>query len=415
MAPFALTDQFGKVIAYLIYFGIGVSFGSVLEMAGFADSRRLAGQFYFRNITVLKVMFTAIVTAMVLVFLSSALGWLDYPRVYVNPTYLVPGIIGGLIMGVGFILGGFCPGTSLVAVSNLRIDALFFFVGVSAGVFAFGESVGRFTEFFYSSSMGRFTLPEWLGAPTGIVVVGVVAMALFMFWGGEKLERKFGSPQEYAAVRVLPVRIRYGASAGLMGLALLALILGQPSAEDRWQRAGTETHALLVERGAFIHPGELLQLSQNRQIKLLILDVRSEAEYNVFHLTDSRRVEMEEIDEGILSLELLNADANTVTVLLSNAEERATRAWQRLKADRVLNTYVLDSGINGWVDLFGSQALAPRAGSKPVGTMRHAFPAALGAAQPGADLDVLSHEHRQLSFEPKVKLQTKKKLGGGCG
>ncbi|MCA9756022.1 MAG: YeeE/YedE family protein [Candidatus Eisenbacteria bacterium] len=415
MAPFALVDQFGKTIAYLIYFAIGLGFGATLEMAGFSDSRRLAGQFYLRNLTVLKVMFTAIITAMVLVFLSSALGLLDYPRVYVNPTYLVPGIVGGLVMGVGFILGGFCPGTSLVAVSTLKVDALFFFLGVCIGVFSFGESVGRINEFFYSSSMGRFTLPEWLGAPTGFVVVGVVLMALFMFWGGEKLEAKFGGPEEYAAVRVLPTRIHHLAAASLLGLALVTLVIGQPNAEERWNRAGKETHSMLENRAAYIEPGELLSLSQNRQVRLLMLDVRSEAEYNVFHLEDARRVDMHEVEEGLLSLELLQAPNNTVTVLIANDEVRSTEAWRRLKADRVLNAYILEGGVNDWLEEFRSDLALVRTQSRPVGTMRYPFPAALGAGQAGSNLDELSHEHPDLAFEAKVKLQTKKKLGGGCG
>ena len=74
---------------------------------------KLAAQFYFKDMTVLKVMFTAIVVAMVLIFLTTGFGWLDFNLIWVNPTYLWPGIVGGLIMGVGFIVGGFCPGTSL--------------------------------------------------------------------------------------------------------------------------------------------------------------------------------------------------------------------------------------------------------------------------------------------------------------
>ena len=64
MAPFALVDVLGKPLAYALYFLIGVAFGAVLEMAGFADSRRLAAQFYFRNLTVLKVMFGTIAASL---------------------------------------------------------------------------------------------------------------------------------------------------------------------------------------------------------------------------------------------------------------------------------------------------------------------------------------------------------------
>src|SRR3990170_7179998 len=86
---------------YLVFGLIGFGFGFTLEMSGFGDSRKLAAQFYFTELTVLKVMFTAIVTAMVLLFGAVGLGILDFSQVWVNPTYLASGIVGGLIMGVG--------------------------------------------------------------------------------------------------------------------------------------------------------------------------------------------------------------------------------------------------------------------------------------------------------------------------
>jgi hypothetical protein len=107
MAPFELEGFLGGIGVYLIYLLIGIGFGATLEMAGFADSRRLAAQFYFKDLTVLKVMFTAIITAMALVFLASALQLLDYNVIWVNPTFLIPGIVGGLVMGSGFIIGGY--------------------------------------------------------------------------------------------------------------------------------------------------------------------------------------------------------------------------------------------------------------------------------------------------------------------
>ena len=95
MAPFALVDDLGKAGAYMVYLLIGIAFGATLEVAGFANSRKLAAQFYLTDLTVLKVMFTGIITAMVLIFLASAMGLLNYNSIYVNPTYLWPGIVGG--------------------------------------------------------------------------------------------------------------------------------------------------------------------------------------------------------------------------------------------------------------------------------------------------------------------------------
>jgi rhodanese-related sulfurtransferase len=420
MAPFALVEILGKPLAYAVYLAIGIAFGATLEMAGFADSRRLAAQFYFRNLTVLKVMFTAIVTAMVLVFLSAALGLLDYQRLWVNPTYLVPGIVGGLIMGVGFILGGFCPGTSLVAVANLKVDAMFFFVGASLGVMAFGETVGLYPAFFHSTSMGRFTLPAWLGLPPGVVVVLVVLMALFMFWGGEKLERKFGAGDHPEPGDPAPPRpgVRTVQAGALVAVAVAVMVLGQPSLADRWDRLDDTVKARLDSREIYVHPAELVDLTQDRTLNVVMLDVRDEAEFNVFHLVDARRITLGEIEDGIVGLELLSAPANTVTVLLANGELRSTEAWKLLVAGGVPNVYVLEGGLNGWLDLFESEEAHAReelelASVEPPGTLEHRFEYALGSDQRVANPDLL-RDHG-LEYESRVKLQSRKKLGGGCG
>ena len=181
MAPFDLTALLGVSGSYLIYLTIGVSFGFILESCGFGDSRRLAAQFYFSDLRVLKVMFTAIVVAMLLVFWSTALGYLDFDEILVNETWLWSGIAGGLIMGVGFILGGYCPGTSLVSAATLKIDGMFFFLGLTAGILIFGESVDRIDDFWRSGYMGRFLLSDLLGLDAGSVVFLVVCLALAMF------------------------------------------------------------------------------------------------------------------------------------------------------------------------------------------------------------------------------------------
>lgn len=193
MAPYAMTATFGTSGAHFVYLAIGFAFGFILESSGFGDARRLAAQFYFREMRVLKVMFTAIVVAMLLVFWSTALGLLDYNELWVPPTYLWPGIVGGIIMGVGFILGGYCPGTSLVSAATLKIDGMFFLLGVVAGVMLFGETVSYIDTFWNSGYMGVFTLPEFLQLETGVVVFLVVCLALVMFLGFEWLrERIYG-------------------------------------------------------------------------------------------------------------------------------------------------------------------------------------------------------------------------------
>jgi len=107
MAPYDLVAALGSRGTVLVYLAIGFGFGFALERAGFGNSRKLAAQFYLHDMTVLKVMFTAIVVAMVLIFWASALLLLDIDRLFVNPTYLWPGILGGVLLGMGFIVGGY--------------------------------------------------------------------------------------------------------------------------------------------------------------------------------------------------------------------------------------------------------------------------------------------------------------------
>ena len=233
--PLALTALLGKPLAYLIFLAIGFGFGYVLESSGFAHSPKLAAQFYFKDMTVLKVMFTGIIVAMVLIFASTALGWLDFRLLWVPPTYLWPGIVGGLIMGVGFIIGGFCPGTSLTALATLKLDGVFFVFGAIFGIFMFGETVEYFQVWWNSSYMGRFTLPELFNVETGWVVLGVVLMALFMFWGSEQLEKIFGGKDPKQA----PKWRYYGAGA-LVVIALAVLVIGQPTTADRWAKIAPE-------------------------------------------------------------------------------------------------------------------------------------------------------------------------------
>jgi rhodanese-related sulfurtransferase len=406
--PLPLVDLLGQYGSYWIYLLIGVLFGATLETAGFGNSKKLAAQFYFKDLTVFKVMFTAIIVACSLVFLSSAIGLLDYNLVWVPPTYLWPGIVGGLIMGVGFIVGGFCPGTSLVAMATGKIDGVFFVLGVLGGIFLFGETVSSFALFFDSSYMGRFTLPELLGVDYGVVVLGVVLMALFMFWGAEQIEGAFGGPTAQRAPRWAPL----GATA-LIALAAAGLVIGQPDNSDRWTRIEAEQLALLDERAVQIEPAELLSVIHDSRIKAVLLDVRDERYYNQFHIQGARHRPADQVVAA--ARELMREPANTVFVTMSNDESAATEAWKRLKAESLPNVYILEGGVNNWIRTFSEEdflqerLLSNRDNDRPA----YRFDTAIGSRHPAAEPNPVAWE---FEFEPKVKLQLKRAAeGGGCG
>ncbi|HEX8909141.1 MAG TPA: YeeE/YedE thiosulfate transporter family protein, partial [Anaeromyxobacteraceae bacterium] len=185
--------ELGLLAGVLIGFGMGF----VMERAGFGRAQKLAAQFYGRDMTVLKVMFTAIVTAMLGTVLLGVLGVLDYRALVqhaASETFLWPMIFGGLALGAGFIVSGYCPGTSYVAAASGKVDGMVTVLGVVAGQLAYAglEHQGWLARLHLSGAHGHLFLqdllhlPARLGAP--LEALAVTAMAVGCFLGAEKLE-----------------------------------------------------------------------------------------------------------------------------------------------------------------------------------------------------------------------------------
>ena len=409
--PLPLEASYGKFIAYLVFLLVGFGFGFVLESSGFNKSTLLAKQFYFKDLRVFKVFFTAIVVGMLLIFGASAIGLLDYNLIWVNPTYLWSGIVGGLIMGVGFIIGGFCPGTSLVAFATAKIDGIFFVLGGLVGAFAFAETEQSITYFYNGSYFGRLTLMDLFNAPTGVIVIAVTLIAIFMLWGGEQLEKSIGGK----AANSEPKARYYGALA-LVAIAFVVAVIGQPTAEDRWNLIASVKQPELDARQYQIHPAELLHNFHEHKLNLIVLDVRSESDYNLFHILNSRNIRIDEMPEYISEFHL--EPANTLFVVVSNDETDATEAWKYLVAESIPNTYILEGGINNWLATFATEFEEEFcAGTKDDAEdeeLRFEFTAALGASCPAAYPEPEHFEH--LEYEPKIKMDLKRApTSGGCG
>ena len=189
-APFFEYGLFGDGVSLIVALVIGVAFGVALEQSGMGNARKLAGQFYLRDLTVFKVMFTAILTAMLGVFWLGWIGVLDVSRIYVPETWLAPQIVGGLVFGAGFALAGLCPGTSCVAAATGRLDGIAVVLGMFGGVLVTGLSFETLASFYVSTPRGVFTLPQLIGSSEGVVVFAIVAVALAGFKAAEAIERR---------------------------------------------------------------------------------------------------------------------------------------------------------------------------------------------------------------------------------
>lgn len=195
IAPFGVLNNWSNELTLLIAFIIGIGFGFAIERAGFGNAKKLAMLFYFKDFTVIKVMFTAVITNMAALIILSALGFLDLSSIFIPETYLWSGMVGGLIMGIGFVMAGFCPGTSFCSLATLKIDAAFYILGAAFGMFLFAEMVPSFMDFYIgenSGSMGVYTLYDMFGTSPGIVAGTIIIFAIGIFIFLEKLEKKSG-------------------------------------------------------------------------------------------------------------------------------------------------------------------------------------------------------------------------------
>jgi len=168
---------------------------------------------------VLKVMFTAIVVCILGLLYFSLFGWIDLGRVYLLPTFIWPQIVGGLVLGIGFVMGGYCPTTSVVATVSGKLDGLIFIIGMMIGSVFFAEVFYILERFYTSGDMGAIRLSNVFNINSGIIAFLVCLVAVGAFWFVEKVEQKFGDKDTLPIGSPKVKRI----AAGL--LILLGLIL----------------------------------------------------------------------------------------------------------------------------------------------------------------------------------------------
>jgi hypothetical protein len=174
----------------------GALFGFVLERAGFGSPCKLTGQFRLTDWSVLKVMFTAIVVAAAGLWLLQVAGVLAADAVFVPTSFLVAAAVGGALVGAGFAVGGYCPGTSVVGVFSGRIDAVVFFVGLLLGTVVFAGLYGPTIEALMTAgevATGDTFADAW-GIPDALLIAVMAAALVGVFWLGGRMERAAGGP-----------------------------------------------------------------------------------------------------------------------------------------------------------------------------------------------------------------------------
>lgn len=241
----AVPREIGLVIGVLI----GVAFGFVLERAGFGRANKLAAQFYLRDMTVFKVMFSAIVTAMLGLVIASSIGLVHLREIsesIVSWTYVWPMLFGGLALGAGFVVSGYCPGTSIVAAASGNIDGVAAFSGVVAGTFVYSEllQIPAFQHFHTSGEKGAWFLYDLLPVAPQLIAAAIAVMAILAFIGAEKVERLMKgiapSPKKFAFATI-------GATAAI-ALVAIAIPVKAPAATPNRTIDAADVSRLLIEK-----------------------------------------------------------------------------------------------------------------------------------------------------------------------
>ncbi len=322
-------------------FVIGLGFGYVLEQAGFSSSRKLAGVFYGYDFVVLRVFFTAAITAMSGIILFNYIGWLDVNMLYVNPFYLWSAILGGVIMGVGFILGGFCPGTSLVAAIIGRIDAIFFVIGSMIGIFFFGHFFDLFESIYSGNFIGHVFVFDSLGIGRDWFAFILIAVALIAFFVTQIIEDKINKTskeiRKHRPSYLVPTSI-------ILFIGVLLLVLpNEPRSKihengprEILQRMANGKHLVPIDKVAY-------SLIKPDAQDLVLVDVRSKEDYNHFSLPGAIHIPKNEV--LLPRYKDFFASAKRI-VLYSFADTDATEAWMILSRAGYNQVFVMEGGLN---------------------------------------------------------------------
>lgn len=333
-----ISTEFNYILAILI----GIAFGYILERAGFSNAKRLAGVFYGYDFVVLRVFFTAAVTAALGIIFLDHVGLLDSSIIYINPTYVWPIIVGGVIMGGGFIMGGFCPGTSLSALAIGKIDALVFFIGLGVGAFLFVEAYPLYSEFFYSSYLGDLFVYDSLGMSRGTFTFIFVMIALVSFVVTFIIESKVNK-QPVSLNLDLIKNHKYHATAIVATIIVAGLVSFMPNRSDFiFAKAEKLDMEMANEKAQRFSSQKLAYYILDHDVSITMIDLRTPEEYAKTGLPGSINIPYEDLlNRGWMHI-LDNQEK--MKIFIANTEEEELKACCISMKNGYKNLYVLTGG-----------------------------------------------------------------------
>ncbi|MCF6204919.1 MAG: YeeE/YedE family protein [Methylococcaceae bacterium] len=176
---------------------LGLLFGFVLQKSGAADPHVITDMLRLKDFHLMKTISLAIGTSSLALYILLAMGIIDVSHLGVKSSY-VGVIAGGAILGLGWAIAGFCPGTGVVALGTGRKDALFFVLGGLVGAFVFTLMYASLkSTFLFDDLGGKATLVRTgsekfialLPSLPAVLIAGVLAI-LFIFFAIQLPEKR---------------------------------------------------------------------------------------------------------------------------------------------------------------------------------------------------------------------------------
>ncbi len=355
MAPFIPEGIVNPELNLFFALLLGIGFGYVLEQAGFSSSRKLAGVFYGYDFVVLRVFFTAGVTAMVGLIFLSFMGWIDMSLVFVNPLFLWSAIVGGAIMGLGFILGGYCPGTSIVAATVGKTDAMLFLAGTVVGIFIFGHFYNAWEPLYTGSFLGNPFIYETLGMPRSWFAFALVMVAVLAFAITQRIEDNVNQTPK----AIISQRPSYVMPGALLILSMFALLfLPEQRKSNAREVPAHELLAMLQQNDRFVDVEEATYKNIQQDRNFTLIDVREPKEFERFALPGAINITMDEL-LGRRYRDFFRNN-NGKKVFYSFGESSADMAWAVAKRAGFEGIYVLEGGLNGMFDTLFNGSDTPK-------------------------------------------------------
>jgi rhodanese-related sulfurtransferase len=310
----------------------------------------------------------------------------------------MPAIVGGVIMGFGFIIGGYCPGTSVCAAAIGKIDAMFFVGGGILGVFAFGELYPLYHTFYESTALGSIKVFDSLGISQGLFAFILIVVAVGAFTITTIIEKR-ANKSSAPSLEFIPWKHKI-AGAGIMLLGVVFVFL--PSRQVHLTEKVKGASYIASHSVKIMSSDELAYRIIDKENSVQVVDMRLPEQFAVLALPGSVNVQIKDLFGKELTPIL--SDRRIVKVIIGQNEDDSQTAALLLQELGYENIVMLQGGLEN----FQKTILIPK--SEATGSR---WDADVNTFRANASTVISKMIADVKNRQPRIAKQ-QKKIQGGC-